>query len=126
LLAQVHSTALVGIDPYPVEVEIDVYPGMASIAVVGLPDNGVKESTARVKSAIINSGYPFPARRVTVKPTPAGIKVDAFPNEPHCLLVQPMATNLRDRRAGSPSLVAGSFTINTAGAKDYRRLRGKG
>jgi magnesium chelatase family protein len=70
----VHSGALVGIDAYPVEVEIDVYPGMASIAVVGLPDNAVKESTARVKSAIVNSGYPFPARRITVNLAPAGLK----------------------------------------------------
>jgi len=74
LLARVHSGALIGIDAYPVEVEIDVYPGMASIAVVGLPDNAVKESTARVKSAIVNSGYPFPARRITVNLAPAGLK----------------------------------------------------
>ncbi|MBM4326828.1 MAG: YifB family Mg chelatase-like AAA ATPase [Deltaproteobacteria bacterium] len=74
MLARVHSGALVGIDAYPVEVEIDVYPGMPSITVVGLPDSAVKESTARVKSAIINSGYPFPARRITINLAPAGLK----------------------------------------------------
>lgn len=74
VLARVHSGALIGIDAHPVEVEIDVYPGLPSITVVGLPDNAVKESTARVKSAIINSGYPFPARRITVNLAPAGLK----------------------------------------------------
>jgi magnesium chelatase family protein len=70
----VHSGSLIGIDAHPVEVEVDVYPGLPAIAVVGLPDNAVKESTARVKSAIINSGYPFPARRMTVNLAPAGLK----------------------------------------------------
>ncbi len=74
MLARVHSGSLIGIDAYPVEVEVDVYPGLPSITVVGLPDSAVKESTARVKSAIINSGYPFPARRITVNLAPAGLK----------------------------------------------------
>lgn len=66
LLARVHSGSLIGIDAHPVEVEIDVFPGMPSIAVVGLPDSAVKESTAGVKSAVVNSGYPSPARRITI------------------------------------------------------------
>ena len=74
LLARVHSGSLIGIDSYGVEVEIDVYPGLPSIAVVGLPDNAVKESSARVKSAIVNSGYPFPSRRITVNLAPADLK----------------------------------------------------
>jgi magnesium chelatase family protein len=74
VLAGVHSGTLVGIDAYPVEVEVDVYPGLPSIAVVGLPDSAVKESSARVKSAVVNSGYPFPARRITVNLAPADLK----------------------------------------------------
>ena len=74
MLARVHSGSLIGIDAHPVEVEIDVYGGLPSITVVGLPDNAVKESTARVKSAIVNSGYPFPARRITVNLAPAGLR----------------------------------------------------
>ncbi len=74
VLARVHSGSLIGIDAHPVDVEIDVYPGLPSITVVGLPDSAVKESTARVKSAIVNSGYPFPARRITVNLAPAGVK----------------------------------------------------
>ncbi len=74
MLARVHSSSLIGIDAHPVEVEIDVYPGLPAIAVVGLPDNAVKESSARVRSAITNSGYPFPSRRVTVNLAPAALK----------------------------------------------------
>jgi magnesium chelatase family protein len=74
VLSRVHSGTLIGIDAHPIEVEIDVYHGLPSIAVVGLPDNAVKESTARVKSAIVNSGYPFPARRITVNLAPADLK----------------------------------------------------
>ncbi|MEI7448537.1 MAG: YifB family Mg chelatase-like AAA ATPase [Desulfomonile sp.] len=74
LLARVYSGALIGIDAYSVEVEVDVYPGLPYVAVVGLPDNAVKESIARVKSAIVNSGYPLPPRRITINLAPAGLK----------------------------------------------------
>jgi len=74
LLARVNTAALIGIDAYPIEVEVDVYTGLPSIAVVGLPDNAVRESIARVKSAIVNTGYPFPPRRITVNLAPAALK----------------------------------------------------
>ncbi len=72
--AKVHSGSLIGIDGHAVEVEIDVFPGLPSVVVVGLPDSAVKESAARVKSAIVNSGYPFPSRRWTVNLAPAALK----------------------------------------------------
>jgi magnesium chelatase family protein len=74
VLARTHSGSLIGIDAHPVEVEIDVFPGLPSMSVVGLPDNAVKESTARVRSAVINSGYPFPNRKITVNLAPADLK----------------------------------------------------
>ncbi len=74
MLARVHSGCLIGIEAYPVEVEIDVGPGLPAFAVVGLPDNAVRESVARVKSAVQNTGYPFPPRRITVNLAPADLK----------------------------------------------------
>lgn len=74
MLATILSGALLGVDAYPVEVEVDVYPGVPGHTVVGLPDSAVKESVARVKSAALNSGYPFPARRITVNLAPADLK----------------------------------------------------
>jgi magnesium chelatase family protein len=74
LLAKVLSSAVIGIDAYPVEVEVDISHGLPSFTTVGLPEASVKESKERVKSAINNSGYEFSYDRITVNLAPAGIK----------------------------------------------------
>ncbi len=74
MLANILSSAVLGIDAYTVEVEVDTARGLPSYSTVGLPDNAIKESRDRVKSAIKNSGYPFPAKRITVNLAPADIK----------------------------------------------------
>jgi len=76
MLARITSGALLGIDAYPVEVEVDIAQGLPQFATVGLPEGAVKESKDRVKSAIKNSGYEFPARRITINLAPADIKKD--------------------------------------------------
>lgn len=68
------SSAIIGIDAYIVEVEVDISQGLPSFTTVGLPEASVKESRERVKSAIQNSGYSFPADRITVNLAPANIK----------------------------------------------------
>ncbi|MCK4502244.1 MAG: YifB family Mg chelatase-like AAA ATPase [Desulfuromonadales bacterium] len=70
------SGALIGIDAYPVEVEVDIAQGLPQFSTVGLPEGAVKESKDRVKSAIKNSGYDFPARRITINLAPADIRKD--------------------------------------------------
>ncbi len=75
MLAQVHSFVLQGIDPLLCEVEVDVADqGMPHTMIVGLPDAAVKESIERTRSAIINSGYPFPMSRLLVNLAPADIR----------------------------------------------------
>ncbi len=74
MLAKVISGALIGIDAYPVEVEVDIAQGLPQFSTVGLPEGAVKESKDRVKSAIKNSGYDFPARRITINLAPADIR----------------------------------------------------
>ena len=76
MLAKVLSGALIGIDAYPVEVEVDIAQGLPQFATVGLAEGAVKESKDRVKSAIKNSGYDFPVRRITINLAPADIKKD--------------------------------------------------
>jgi magnesium chelatase family protein len=76
VLAKVTSGALIGIDAYPVEVEVDIAQGLPQFSTVGLPEGAVKESKDRVKSAIKNSGYDFPARRITINLAPADIRKD--------------------------------------------------
>ena len=55
-----------GIDAYLIEVEVDVSVGMSVFNIVGLPDSTIKESRDRILSAVNNSGYSFPVRRVVV------------------------------------------------------------
>lgn len=74
MLAKINSCGLFGIDGYIVDVEVDVCNGMPSFEIVGLPDNAVKESKERVRTAIKNSGLEFPVRRITVNLAPANTK----------------------------------------------------
>lgn len=74
MIAKVSSAACLGIQAYPVDVEVDVAFGMPKFNVVGLPDQSVKESKERVRSAIKNSGYYFPPENITINLAPADIK----------------------------------------------------
>jgi magnesium chelatase family protein len=74
MLAKVKSAAVVGLEGAIVEVEVDISPGLPSFAVVGLPDKAVQEARERVRSAIRNSFYKFPNRRITVNLAPADLK----------------------------------------------------
>jgi magnesium chelatase family protein len=71
VLARVDSETLSGLRGYAVEVEADVVPAAPAFNIVGLPDAAVQESRERVRAAIVNSGYEFPSRRVTVNLAPA-------------------------------------------------------
>jgi len=74
MLAKVLSSAVLGVDAYVVEVEVDITMGLPAFATVGLPDGAVRESKDRVKSAIKNTGYRFPPHRITVNLAPADVK----------------------------------------------------
>ncbi|MEW6440241.1 MAG: YifB family Mg chelatase-like AAA ATPase [bacterium] len=72
MMATVRSGALLGIDGYLVDVEVDVAEsGLPKFSVVGLPEEAVRESRDRVRAAIQNSSYKFPYRRITVNLAPA-------------------------------------------------------
>ena len=74
MLAKVKSGALLGVDAYIVEVEVDLAPGLPAFTTVGLPETAVKESKDRVRAAVKNSGYKFPGNRVTINLAPADIR----------------------------------------------------
>ncbi|MEE9305504.1 MAG: magnesium chelatase domain-containing protein [bacterium] len=74
MLARVKSSAVLGIDAHPVDVEVNVSPGLARFDTVGLPDAAVKESRDRVKAAITNAGFAFPSRRIVVNLAPADMR----------------------------------------------------
>ena len=74
MLARVLSSAVMGIDAYIVEVELDISDGLPFFATVGLPDSAVKESRERVTAAIKNSGFYFPPSRITANLAPADVR----------------------------------------------------
>lgn len=72
--SKVFSAAIIGLESIPVEVEADISGMMPGFSIVGLPDIAVQESKDRVRSALKNSGFQFPGRKVTVNLAPADIK----------------------------------------------------
>ena len=74
VLARLRTAAVFGVEACPVHVEVDVAFGFPAFTMVGLPDASVRESRDRVKSAIRNSGFEFPAHRVTVNLAPADVR----------------------------------------------------
>src|SRR5256886_8980297 len=74
MLAKVYSVTVSGLDAYSVEVEVDLAPGLPMFSVVGLPDLTVRECRERVRSALRNSGFSFPQRKITVNLAPADLR----------------------------------------------------
>src|SRR3954462_12011715 len=74
MLAHVTTFALHGVESRRVTVEVDVRAGLPNFTIVGLGDRSVREARERVHAAILNSGFEFPARRVTVNLAPAYLR----------------------------------------------------
>lgn len=74
MLANVCTGAIKGIEGFAVSVEVDIAPGMPTLAVVGLPDAEVRESKERVVAAVRNSGFDFPTKRITINLSPAELR----------------------------------------------------
>ncbi|MFZ5966364.1 MAG: YifB family Mg chelatase-like AAA ATPase [Bacillota bacterium] len=74
MLSRIFSCVLFGIDGYVTEVEADISNGLPALVIVGLPDASVKESKERIRSAIKNSGFEYPLKRITINLAPANTK----------------------------------------------------
>jgi magnesium chelatase family protein len=74
VLATLFSAALFGLDGRLIRVEVDVANGLPGLTIVGLPDTALSEARERVRSAIRNSGFDYPARRITVNLAPAEVR----------------------------------------------------
>lgn len=72
-LAIVHSRARVGMDAPLVTVEVHLMPGLPGLSIVGLPEAAVRESKDRVRSALLNTNFEFPSRRITINLAPADL-----------------------------------------------------
>jgi magnesium chelatase family protein len=74
MLSLAYSAAMLGIEGYVVRVEADSTPGSPYISIIGLPDRALAEAKERVRAAIFNSGFAFPAGRLLVNLSPADIR----------------------------------------------------
>ena len=74
MLAKIQSVGLVGLEANLIEIEVDIGGGLPQFSIVGLPDATVRESRDRVRSALKNTGFHFPAKKITVNLAPAGLK----------------------------------------------------
>ncbi len=72
-LSLIYSRASAGMQAPPVTIEVHLTKGMPGLSIVGLAEAAVKESKHRVRSAIINSGFEFPVKRITVNLAPADL-----------------------------------------------------
>lgn len=66
MFAVVHTRASIGVSAPSVTVEVHLSGGLPALSIVGLPETGVRESRERVRSALMNAGFEFPARRITL------------------------------------------------------------
>jgi magnesium chelatase family protein len=74
--AKIYTRGLLGLHAPLIEVEVHVSSGMPSLTIVGLPEAAVRESKDRVRSAILNSGFQFPTKRLTINLAPADLPKD--------------------------------------------------
>lgn len=73
-LSIVHTRAALGVNAPPITVEVHISKGLPGLTMVGLPETTVKEARDRVRSAIINSGYEYPAKKITINLAPADLQ----------------------------------------------------
>ena len=74
MVNKVTTAAVIGLDAYRVSVETDVLNSLPAFSIVGLPDAAINEARDRVRSAIKNSGFTFPAKKVVINLAPADLK----------------------------------------------------
>lgn len=120
MLAKVKSAAVLGINAYIVDVEVDIERGENKFATVGLPDTAVKESRDRVKFAIKNSGFMFPKGQFTANLAPADIKKEGSAFDlPLAIGILAMSNQLNSDKL-ERYLMVGELSMNG----DIRPIRG--
>ena len=111
MLAKVFSAGLMGIDAYPIEIEVDVSRGLPKEVVVGLPDAAVKESKDRVNSAISNSGFEYPDDKITINLAPADVKKEGPSFDLPIALGVLAASGQMPSRNLAPHLILGELAL---------------
>lgn len=112
-LFHIQSAAVFGIDAHLIDVEVDMYPGgnARDFITVGMPDTSVRESRERIKSALLNSGFGYPNRSVTINLAPANVRKEGAGFD------LPMALGILGamgivKSAATPFLFAGELSLD--------------
>jgi magnesium chelatase family protein len=113
LLASVLSSALSGVDAFPIEVEVDIGGGTPMFRMVGLAEGAVREAFDRIKSAIRNSGYQFPNSKITINLAPADTRKEGSAFDlPMALGILGAAGSLHKRERLGQYLVLGELALD--------------
>jgi magnesium chelatase family protein len=114
MLARITSETLFGLEGHAVEVEADVVAAAPAFSIVGLPDAAVQESRERVRSAIVNSGFEFPSRRITVNLAPADLRKEGPGFDLPIALAFLLATGQARRNGGGDVAALGELGLDGA------------
>lgn len=121
MLARVRSAAVLGIDAYLVDVEIDITNGLPTFSTVGLPQGAVREGRERVTASLSNAGFTFPLKRITANLAPADIpKSGSAFDLPIALGVLAASEQVAWRPGSDSIVVAGELGLEG----DVRPVRG--
>ena len=74
MVNKITTATVIGLNAYEVCLETDVQNGLPSFSIVGLPDTAITEARDRVRSAVKNSGFSFPAKKIIINLAPADLK----------------------------------------------------
>ncbi|MBO5374143.1 MAG: YifB family Mg chelatase-like AAA ATPase [Clostridia bacterium] len=124
MLSCVYSAGISGIDGFLVTVECNCTRGLSSFEIVGLPDNAIKEAKERVRSASLNSGFGFPATKITVNLAPADIKKEGSAFDLAILMSLLQASDRMKNEFGRIDLSDCCFVGELSLSGDLRPVRG--
>ena len=112
MLAKMNSACVLGIDAYKVVVEVDIANGIPSFSIGGLPDTAIRESKDRIRSAIKNSGFDFPTKRITVNLAPADIKKEGAGFDLPIAVAILAAINVLETEKFKEYIICGELSLN--------------
>ncbi len=112
MTSNILSCAVLGVDGYIVEVEVDMSAGLPNFTTVGLPEGAVRESKERVRSAIKNSGFKIPPRRITVNLAPANIRKEGSSFDLPISVGMLAASGRINSRAAEGFLIMGELSLD--------------
>ncbi len=112
MLSRVKGATLFGISADVIDVEVDIALGLPGLSMVGLPDSSIKESRERVRSAIKNSGFEYPLRRITINLAPADVRKEGSSLDLPVSIGILSATGVLKRKIIEDILIVGELSLD--------------